>query len=114
MKSRQIVAALAASAGLMLGAAHAAPEAAEAAPGAPPAIIIFELQPAQPGVAPEAGQPPVAGEPSLSPGQPPEAQAQSEQEQLMLGMLLLQMLSGMHAPGEAIEVQQLPPEAKRI
>ena len=114
MKSRQIVAALAASAGLSLGSAHAAPETAEAAPEAPPAIIIFELQPAQPGIAPEAGRPPVAGAPSLSPGQPSGAQAQSEQEQLMLGMLLLQMLSGMQGEGETVEIQQLPPQANRI
>jgi hypothetical protein len=97
MKSNRVVAALAAGAALAWGSAHAAPEAAEPAPEAP-GIIIFQLEPAQPGTAPQAGE---AG------------QAASEHEQVMLGMLLLQMLGAMQSEGESAEVR-LPPGGQRI
>lgn len=104
MRSKRLIAALAAGAGLMWASAHAA----DAPPvQAPPGIIIFELQPAPPRTAPE-GEPPQASEPGA-------AQAQ---EQAMLSMLLLQLLSGMEGAagggGGAVEVQQLPPDAQRI
>lgn len=124
MKSKHLVAALAASAGLMWASAHAADAPpAQAAPQLPPGIIIFELQPAEPGVpppqarSPEAqgaeGQAPQAAEPGSAQEQ---AQAQA-QEQAMLSMLLLQLLGGMHGqPGGsgAVEMQPLPPDAQRI
>lgn len=110
MNSKPLVAALAASAGLLWAAAHAADERpAQAAPEVPPGIIIFELQPAEPGVAPPEAQPPQAA-------QSGSAQAQ---EQAILSMLLLQLLSGMGGHGSAgdggaVEAQQLPPDAQRI
>lgn len=117
MKSKRWVAALAASAGLLWASAHAADAPpAQAAPEVPPGIIIFELQPAEPGVTPPEGQPPQAAEPGSAQAQE-RAQAQA-QEQAMLSMLLLQLLSGMEGPagggGGAVEMQQLPPDAQRI
>lgn len=108
MRSKRLIAALAAAAGLAWASAHAADEfPVQASPGIPPGIIIFELQPAPPRTAPE-GEPPQASEPGA-------AQAQ---EQAMLSMLLLQLLSGMEGAagggGGAVEVQQLPPDAQRI
>ena len=108
MRSKRWIAALAASAGVLWASAHAADEPpVQAPPGIPPGIIIFELQPAPPGTAPE-GEPPQAAEPGA-------AQAQ---EQAMLSMLLLQLLAGMEGQAGggsgAVEVQQRPPDAQRI
>lgn len=108
MKSKRLVAALAASAGLLWASAHAADEPpVQPTPALPPGIIIFELQPADPAVAPPEGQPPQAAEPG-------SAQAQ---EQAMLSMLLLQLLGGMEGHGSGggtVEMQRLPPDAQRI
>ena len=78
MKPMHTVAALAASALLLWGSAQAAPEQPEATEGIP--VIILELQPTDPGA---------SGAPA------------SEQEQAMMSMLLLQLLMGLQAQGEA-------------
>lgn len=97
MKSMRQVAAVLAAVGFTWGAAHAGPEAAEAMPEMP--VIILELQPIAPGEA--------AGGELMVPG--------GEQEQMMLGMLLLQLLSAMQAEGENVEVQfAAPQEGQRI
>ena len=89
MKSKHI-AALVASAGLIWGTAHAAPDIANIAPDQPE-VIILELQPM----------------PGVQPG--------SEQEQAILGMLLLQLLNAMQAVGDGIEVQlATPPQGQSI
>ena len=84
MKSK-LIAALATSAALMWGSAHAAPEPAEVILETPD-IIVLELQPI-PGI--EAG---------------------SEQEHAILTMLLMQVLSAMQAEGENVEVQLVTPQ----
>ena len=81
MKSKRTVAALVASAGLLWGSAHAAPEAAQEQI---PEIIILEMQPMAPGAAMD--------------------------EQTLLGMLLLQLLSAMQAEGENVEIQFIAPQ----
>ena len=83
MKSK-FIAALVASAGLAWGTAHAAPDAANAPSEGTP-VIVLELQPI----------------PGVEPG--------SEQEQALLSMLLMQLLSAMQAEGESVEVQPLQP-----
>ena len=86
MVSKKAVAAIAASVALLWGSAHAAPEAAEI--NEMP-VIILELQPMMPdGTA---------------------AAAPSEQEQAMLGMLLLQLLGAMQAEGANVEVERVAP-----
>ena len=87
MKSK-LVAALVASAALLWGPAHAASDLAD--PQAQdPGVIILELQPG--------------------------AEGASEQDQAMLGMLLLQLLSAMQAEGDNVEVQPVaPPVGERI
>jgi hypothetical protein len=82
MKSK-FLAALVASAGLVWGTAHAAPDMANVSPEGP--VIVLELQPI----------------PGVEPG--------SEQEQAILGMLLQQLLSAMQAEGESVEVQRVTP-----
>ena len=94
MRSKRWIAALAAS-GVLWASAHAADEPpVQAPPGIPPGIIIFELQPAQPGTVPD-GQPPQASEPGA-------AQAQ---EQAMLSMLLLHCREWKARPAAAAEVE---------
>ena len=81
MKSNRVVAALVASAGLLWGSAQAAPEAAQEQI---PEIIILEMQPMEPGAVLD--------------------------EQTLLGMLLLQLLSAMQAQGENVEIQFIAPQ----
>ena len=109
MKSKRILAALAASAGLLWATAHANDEARQAMPELPPGIIIFELQPAPQGAVPQG---PMQGAPES--GQPHAAQP-SEQE-LIMSMLLMQLLSGMEGPpqGGAMEMPASEPEGVRI
>jgi hypothetical protein len=83
MMSMKTVAAIAAAAGLMWGSAHAAPETAPQMSE----VIILELPPMAPGEAVQGG----------------------DQEQALLGMLLLQLLGAMQAEGDMIEVQ--PPSS---
>jgi hypothetical protein len=85
MKPNQTVAALVAGTALLWGSAHAAPEAAEAAEV--PEVIILELQPNVPGVAPG-----------------------SEQEQALVTMMLLQLLGAVQAEGGNVEMQFVAPE----
>jgi hypothetical protein len=80
MKSKQTMAALVAAASLLWGSAHAAPEAGEQGLEGP-GVVILELQAIIPGI--EAG---------------------SEQEQALMGMLLLQLLAAMQAESESVEV----------
>jgi hypothetical protein len=84
MKSKRAIAALVASAGCILGPAHAAPDATEAQPDIP--VIILELQPLEPG-----------------------AQAGGEYEQALMNLLLLQLLMGMQTEGDSIDVQFVAP-----
>ena len=93
MKSIKTIAAAVAAAAFTLGSAHAAPEAAEGGALAPD-VIILELQPMLPGDAPAAG---------------------GEQDQALLGMLLLQLLAAMQAQGDTLELQVIePPQGLRI
>lgn len=79
------IAALVACAGLAWGSAHAAPDAAELPPQ-PQEVIILELQ-----------------------------ETPTEQEQAILSMLLLQILSALQAEGQSVEVQFVaPPQGERI
>ena len=80
------IAALVASAALVWGPAHAAPDAAESL-AQQPGVIIFELQPLA-----------------------PDAQAGNEQEQAILAMLLLQLLTAMQSEGGNVEVQLIAPQ----
>jgi hypothetical protein len=82
MKSK-FIAALVASAGLVWGTAHAAPDISNAPSEGP--VIVLELQPI----------------PGVEPG--------SEQEQALLNMLLLQLLSALQAEGESLEVPMVTP-----
>jgi hypothetical protein len=83
MKSK-FTAALVASAGLAWGTAHAVPDIVNAPSGESP-VIVLELQPI----------------PGVEPG--------SEQEQALLNMLLLQLLSALQAEGESVEIQPMTP-----
>lgn len=74
------IAALVAGAGLIWGSAHAAPDPAEL-PLQPHEIIVLELQ-----------------------------ETPTEQEQAVLNMLLLQILSALQAEGENVEVQFIVPQ----
>jgi len=84
MKSK-FIAALVASAGLVWGTAHAAPEMANTPSGGP--VIVLELQPI----------------PGVEPG--------SEQEQAIVSMLLMQLLGVMQAEGNSVEVDSVQPVA---
>jgi hypothetical protein len=84
MKSK-FIAALVASAGLVWGTAHAAPDIANAPSEGP--VIVLELQPI----------------PGVEPG--------SEQEQAILSMLLMQLLSALQGEGESTEVEIVHPVA---
>jgi hypothetical protein len=90
MKSK-FIAALVASAGLVWGTAHAAPDTSEALPE-DPGVVVLELAPM----------------PGVEPG--------SEQEQAILGLLVQQLIEAMQAQGEGnVEVQFVPPpNAQRI
>jgi hypothetical protein len=79
MKSKRI-AALVACAGLVWGSAHAAPDGTETRPQQPREIIILELQ-----------------------------ETPTEQEQAVLNMLLMQILSALEAEGENVELQLVAP-----
>lgn len=96
MMSKSTIAALAAAAGLIWGSAHAAPEGTEQAPAELPGVIIFELTPTIPG---EGGAGSELGA--------------TEQEQAMMAMLLLQLMSVMQAEGDTIEVQQVAPSTEQ-
>ena len=74
------IAALVACAGLTWGSAHAAPDAAELSPQ-PQEVIILELQ-----------------------------ETPTEQEQAILSMLLLQILTALQAEGQNVEVQFVAPQ----
>jgi hypothetical protein len=79
------IAALVACAGLIWGSAHAAPDAAELPPE-PQEIIILELQ-----------------------------ETPTEQEQAILSMLLMQILTALQAEGQNVEVQfVVPAQGERI
>ena len=82
MKLKSIAAFLTAAA-FAFSSAHAAPEAAQGTVEVP--VIILELQPGAEGV--------------------------SEQDQAMFAMLLLQLLGGMHAEGDNIDVQFIAPQS---
>ena len=86
MLPKHTIAALVASAALIGGSALAAPDTPEAAQGAP--FFIIELLP-----------------PDGSGG--PGSTAPSEQEQAIMGMLLLQLLMGLQTEGEGSEVQPI-------
>lgn len=81
------MAALVTSAALLWGTAHAAPEAET--PGQPPGVIILEMQPGVPGM-------------------------DLNNEQAILGMILLQLLTGMQAQGEAAVQESPPPVGQSI
>ena len=83
MKSK-FIAALVASAGLVWGTAHSAPDVGNAPSEGTP-IIVLEMQPI----------------PGIEPG--------SEQEQALLNMLLMQLLSAMQAEGQSVEVEVVQP-----
>jgi hypothetical protein len=83
----KLVAALVASAVLIGGPAHAAPDTAES-PAQEPRIIVFELQPMT-----------------------PDAQAGSDQEQALLSMLLLQLLTALQSEGDNVDVQFVQPQS---
>jgi len=85
MRPKRAVAAAVAAATLAWGSAQAAPET-EAMPEVP-GVIILELQPPGPG----------------------EATAGTDQEQALLGLLLLQLLGAMH--GESGNVDNVQPVA---
>ena len=76
------IAALLTAAGLAFSSAHAAPEAAESLVEVP--VLILELQPGE---------------------------GMSEQDQAMFAMLLMQLLGGMQAEGDNIEVQFIAPQS---
>jgi hypothetical protein len=80
MKSKRI-AALVACAVLTWGSAHAAPDGTEALPQQPQEIIILELQ-----------------------------ETPTQQEQAILSMLLMQILSALQAEGQNVEVQLVAPQ----
>ncbi len=92
MKSKKILAALGAAAALAWGSAQAAPDLAEGMPDIP-GVIILEIQPGMLG----------------------GVSVDNAQDQALLGMLLLQLLSAMQGEGENIEVQFVaPPQGERI
>jgi hypothetical protein len=89
MKSK-LVAALVASAGLIWGTAHAAPDVSEASPE-DPGVVVLELGPI----------------PGVEPG--------SEQEQAIVAAIVQQLLEGMQADQGNVEVEYVPqPEGQRI
>lgn len=82
------IAAMIAAAGLISGSARAAPESADQpTPDEAPGVIIFQLQPSEPG----------------------QEQNASEQEQAIMAMLLLQLLGAMEPQGEPAEVPIVAP-----
>ena len=84
MKSK-FIAALVASAGLMWGTAHAAPDTSEALPEET-GVVVLELAPI----------------PGVEPG--------SAEEQAILGLLVQQLIEAMQAQGEGnVEVEFVPP-----
>ena len=96
MRPKRAVAAIAAAVALAWGSAQAAPEAAEAIPEVP-GVIILELQPLGPGEA---------------------AVGSTDQEQALLGLLLLQLLGAMQGQdnvGVDLDVHPVtPPIGTRI
>lgn len=98
MTSKRLIAILLASAALIWGAGHAAPEATEALPEGP-GVIIFELQPMQP----------------MQPMQP-GMEAGRDHRQAIMSLLLLQLLMGMQMQmeSESVEVQRVAPPAGQM
>jgi len=89
MKSK-FIAALVASAGLIWGTAHAAPDASDASPE-DPGVVVLELAPI----------------PGVEPG--------SEQEQAIVAAIVQQLLEGMQTDQGNVEVEYVPqPEGQRI